>query len=125
MNKEQVTPLGDLLVCKVADPRKVMETQLIVPVSGMNRQGRRANKGKDDGDAAATAGNELIIEVVGTGEEIAKFDPQLAVGDRIAVANVLLPIVVNCEQLLLIHAHDVLAKIENWTPVDKVKTLLS
>lgn len=114
------------MVVRPAPPRKVMKTPLVLPAqiqtSLENRRSRRGRGQATPIDAASMAGNEVIVEVVGTGEEIGKFD--IKAGDRLAIANVLCPIVVDCKQFLLIHVHDVLAKINNWQPEDKVKPVL-
>ncbi len=65
---------------------------------------------------------EVNIIKVGQGDEIAKFG--LQEGDRVGINDMLGPVIVNNEQKLLVHVHDVLFKIEGWEPEDKVKPIL-
>lgn len=109
------------MICSVAPARKVMMTNLVLPTAMMNRAARRGQK-IQPADTAARAGNEVIVEAVGGGDELAKLG--IKAGDRIAIEQIMCPIVVNCKQMLIISAHHVLAKVENWNPEDKVKPAL-
>ena len=122
---ETFTPAPPHFLCKLAEPRKVTTANIIVPAAGQGgkQRGNRQNQ--------QMQGPEMIIVTAPDRwpKEAAEAwgdyggNPPYKKGDRVLAMGVNGPHMINSEPHFIVHAQDILGKIDGWEKPPVVKPI--